>query len=58
MKSVIGFAVTLLFLTGCSQKYVHKDRVVEKKEGIEYCFAPECVYDLDFRYNYDDFDRY
>ena len=56
---VIKNTSILLFISLIFSGCFHNEKVVVlKPRGIEYCNTNHCIDDSDFRYHYNDFDKY
>jgi len=55
VKNISILLFTSLIFSGC---FWNEKVVVPKPRGIDYCYTNHCIDDSDFRYHYNDFDRY
>ena len=55
VKNISILLFTSLIFSGC---FWDEKVSVPKPRGIDYCYTNHCIDDSDFRYHYNDFDRY
>jgi len=55
VKNISILLFISLIFSGCFQ---NEKVAVLKPRGVEYCNTNHCIDDSDFRYHYNDFDRY